>query len=197
MFKNYTILLVEDNIDMQKYMKKLLEDECKEFFLADDGEEGLSVYKEKKPDLIITDLNMPKMDGIQMSKKIKEDNFLQPIILLTAYGDIRELQEAINIGLNAFLSKPIEDIEILFNTITKIFYRFDQHKEKEVDKNSKVNEELNNSIKKLLDNIDSIVDEDSKKSEDLKLESFISDILHDDVDYFDYESLKNDIPKVS
>ena len=161
MFKNNTILLVEDNIDMLGYMRLLLESQCKQLFFAKNGEEGIEEYKKNKPDLIITDLNMPVMNGIEMSREIKKDDFLQPIILLTAYGDVEELQEAINIGLNAFLSKPIEEINVLFNTIEKL---------------------LKNSYKLGIN-----IDIPSKSDEDLKVDNFVTSLLHDDQEYVDYE----------
>jgi CheY-like chemotaxis protein len=120
MFKEITILLVDDNIETQEYMKFLLKEECKELFFAYSAEEGISKYKTYKPDLIITDLNMPGMNGISMSKEIKKLNFYQPIILLTGYGALTELQEAINVGLNAFIAKPIESINIIVNTINTV-----------------------------------------------------------------------------
>lgn len=167
MFKNHTILLVEDNLDMQQYMKLLLEDDCKELFLAKDGVSGLKQYEENNPDVIITDLNMPVMNGIEMSQKIKMQNSLQPIILLTAYGNVNELQVAINIGLNAFISKPIENIEILFNTIKKV---------------------LNIST-----DIDQVREQQSQNEENVT--NFVNEILHDDLEYIDYETLIKSVQK--
>ena len=164
MFQNSTILLVEDNMDMQEYMKLLLEDECKQLFFAGNGAEGLMQYKHNKPDLIITDLNMPMMNGIEMSKEIKMKDYSQPIILLTAHGDIEELQEAINIGLNAFISKPIENIEILFNTIKKLL---DSKREIGLSKGAQIKEKIRET-------------------------RFVNDILHNDQEYIDYESLVKD-----
>ncbi len=169
MFKNNTILLVEDNVDMQEYMRLLLEDECKQLFFASNGKEGIEQYKQNKPDLIITDLNMPIMNGIIMSKEIKNHDSSQPIVLLTAHGDIQELQEAINIGLNAFISKPIENIEILFNTIDKLL--------KKIDKKGTCN-----TLKR-----------DIKNEADVNANNVAIDILHDDQEYVDYESLISDM----
>ena len=160
MFQSNTILLVEDDKDMQSYMKLLLEDECKKIFIAENGMDGFSMYKKYKPDIIITDLNMPIMDGIIMSKHIKDEDFNQPIILLTAYGDIKELQDAINIGLNAFISKPIENIEVLFSSINKLL--------KNANNCKRTSAQVNNKIE------------------------IVSDILHDNQEYIDFESLIKD-----
>lgn len=161
MFKNHTILLVEDNLDMQQYMKLLLEDDCKELLFAKDGVAGLKQYEENNPDVIITDLNMPIMNGIEMSQKIKKQDRLQPIILLTAYGNVGELQDAINIGLNAFISKPIENIEILFNTIKKVL-------------------DVSTDIHQVIE---------QQPDDEKNVTNFVNEILHDDLEYIDYETL--------
>lgn len=158
MFKEISILLVEDNIETQEYMKFLLQEECKELFFAYNGIEGIAKYKAYKPDLIITDLNMPQMNGITMSKEIKKIDFNQAIILLTGYGDLMELQEAINVGLNAFVSKPIENIQTIVTAINTV-----------LSNKKKVNGFISDGI-----------DNDSKTIE------IINDILHDGNEYVDY-----------
>lgn len=120
MFKDYIILIVEDDRKIQQQLKTLLEKQCKKFIISDNGEDGLIKYQNNHPDLVITDLKMPKMGGIEMSKKIKAINCFQPIILFSSFLNIEELQEAINIGINAFISKPIENINILLDEVHKI-----------------------------------------------------------------------------
>jgi len=110
MLQDFTLLYVEDNKDTQEYMKFYLSDEVKELYQAYDGEEGIEIYQSKKPDIIITDLNMPKLNGIEMIEKIKSINKEQIIIITSAFGDKDNLMEALNYGANGFISKPI-DIE--------------------------------------------------------------------------------------
>jgi len=164
MFSEYTILLVEDDKNMQEYMKQILADECRALYIANDGKEGLEKYKLHQPDLVITDLNMPKMNGIIMSKEIKKESCNQPIILLSAFGEIDELQEAINIGLNAFISKPLEKIDLLFSIIEKQFKQLKYIKEV-------------NRIKEI------------EKEQEEKVSSLIGEILYDDHKYVNYEFL--------
>ena len=115
--KEFTILYIEDDLDMQEYMQDLLQDEIKELYLASNGEEGLEVYKDKKPDIVLSDVNMPYMNGLVMSHAIKSIDKTQSIILLTALNDIEIIKEAIDIGINSFINKPIENIETLLKNL--------------------------------------------------------------------------------
>jgi diguanylate cyclase (GGDEF)-like protein/PAS domain S-box-containing protein len=120
LLENFTLLYVEDNNDMQHIMKSFLEDEVKALFQAHNGAQGLQYYKNKKPDIILTDFNMPKLNGLEMSRAIKKLDHHQPILLLSALDDIEILKEAINIGINGFVSKPVEEIKILLDLLENI-----------------------------------------------------------------------------
>ena len=120
LLENFTLLYVEDDHDMQEYMKSFLEDEVKEFYQAFDGEEGLSIYKDKKPDIILSDIYMPKMNGLEMSTVIKTLDKTQPIIFLSAFEDVDILEESINISIDNFIVKPIKDIHNLLTTLENI-----------------------------------------------------------------------------
>ena len=118
--ENSTLLYVEDNEDMQSYMKSFLEDEVKELYQAYNGEEGLTIYKDKNPDIILSDISMPKMDGLVMTKLIKEIDNSQPIVILSAFQDAETLNSAVNAEVDGFISKPIEDVKKLLHTLEKI-----------------------------------------------------------------------------
>ena len=118
--ENSTLLYVEDNEDMQSYMKSFLEDEVKELYQAYNGEEGLAMYKDKNPDIILSDISMPKMDGLVMTKLIKEIDNSQPIVILSAFQDAETLNSAVNAEVDGFISKPIEDVKKLLHTLEKI-----------------------------------------------------------------------------
>ncbi|MEA1914058.1 MAG: response regulator [Campylobacterota bacterium] len=115
--KEFTVLYIEDDLDMQDYMTDLLHGEIKELYLASNGEEGLEMYKDKKPDIILSDIDMPYMDGLMMSHAIKKIDRYQSIIFLTALNDIEIVKEAIDIGVNSFINKPIENAEVLLNNL--------------------------------------------------------------------------------
>jgi len=110
--ENFTLLYVEDNIEAQERMKMILEDDFKEFYQAYNGKDGLEMYKEKKPDIIISDIDMPVLDGLSMSQKIKDIDKYQIIIILSAFNNREILLNAINIGIDYFIPKPV-NIDIL------------------------------------------------------------------------------------
>ena len=116
---NFTLLYVEDDHNAQEQMRFILEDETKKTYQAFDGEEGLELYKKYRPDIVLTDINMPNMDGLQMALKIKEIDKDQPIVILSAFDDRETLLRAIQVGIESFVPKPV-DIDLLFERLEKI-----------------------------------------------------------------------------
>lgn len=127
MLEEFTLLYVEDNKDSQDFMNELLNDEVKELYQAYNGRDGFTLFSEKKPDIIITDINMPLQNGLEMSKKIKEISPEQIIILLTSLSDINVIKEAIDINIDGYINKPILDIhdflEKIHSKITLLEYK--------------------------------------------------------------------------
>lgn len=107
-----SILYVEDNEELSKNFKIYLLKIFTEVQTANNGEEALQLYKEKKFDIIISDINMPKMNGLALTKAIKNLNSNQIIILLSAYSDSKILLEAIKLGIDGYIVKPINHQEI-------------------------------------------------------------------------------------
>ena len=103
-----TILYVEDDPTTHKLLRPMLEGQGYRVFLAENGLEGLKLYREHSPDIILTDLKMPYMDGLEMARTIREEAPAAQIIMLTAYSDTDYLLSAIDIGLNQFIRKPVE-----------------------------------------------------------------------------------------
>ena len=108
MLKDLTVLFVEDVLFTHELMKLLLEDDIKELYIASNGKEGLEIYKDKRPDIVLTDIGMPVMNGIEMSREIKRLNPTQPIAVITAFNEESYIQEAKDIGIDEYILKPIE-----------------------------------------------------------------------------------------
>ncbi len=103
-----SILLVEDDKTINEYLQKNLQKIVEVVHSAKDGKDGFEKFKHNKIDIVITDLNMPKMNGIEMSKEIRKFDTQVPIIILTAYHEEELIMEAINDGgVNKYLLKPI------------------------------------------------------------------------------------------
>jgi len=116
LLKQLNLLYVEDDEEVRTLLERALARKVKKLYVGVDGEEGLALYKEHKPDLILTDIRMPKMDGITMSKKIKELTPNIPIIVLSAHSETNYLIEAIESGIGGYLLKPL-DKEKLYTTL--------------------------------------------------------------------------------
>ena len=117
--RNLTILYVEDSKHLLKQMSLYLEKLFKKVYKAEDGIEGLDLYKEITPDIVLTDLTMPNMDGFEMIKVLKQINPNVKIIIISAHIDTGNLLEAIHIGVSDFIPKPIDRV-LLGNALYKI-----------------------------------------------------------------------------
>jgi len=112
------ILIVEDELMIQNTLKLALSRFFRSIDIASDGKQALSMYGRKQYDLILTDLAMPYVGGVELSRKIKLLNEDQKIIVLSGYSDGEQLIELINIGIEGFLLKPLE-IESLVKQLIK------------------------------------------------------------------------------
>jgi diguanylate cyclase (GGDEF)-like protein len=124
-----TVLYVEDDAQTQEKMQMLLEDEIKELHQAFNAKDALDLYYKVRPDIVLTDINMPYMDGLNFAQKIKEIDEEQPIIIISAYDNKDNLLKSINIGVDQFLQKPI-DMQLLFQKIEKSMQKRERIKEK-------------------------------------------------------------------
>ncbi len=113
MTKNLKVLFVEDEESIRLSLKEAIGDEFHTFMTARDGEEGLRVFKSQSFDLVISDISMPGINGLDMVKEIKKYKEDMPIILLSAYSDTEKLLRAIDIGVTKYLIKPVDPEELL------------------------------------------------------------------------------------
>ncbi|WP_258239280.1 PAS domain S-box protein [Arcobacter sp. CECT 8989] len=127
---NISLLYVEDDIHTREELSSILSYHIDNIYVAENGEKGLKLFEEKKPDLVITDIKMPLLDGIAMSKKIRELDSNAKIILLTAFNEPNYLVEAIKMHIDSYITKPVNIQELLEN-IEKLTKHIELKKEKE------------------------------------------------------------------
>ncbi len=113
LLKSIKVLYVEDDDFTREEIEDFLSFEVGEVITAKNGEEGLDKFKEYNPDIVITDINMPKMNGLEMSKEIKKLSPTTPIIITSAYSDSDYVIKAIEIGISRYVLKPIDFDELL------------------------------------------------------------------------------------
>lgn len=116
--KEVSLLFVEDEDITRVQISRMLQKEFKEFIEAKDGEEGVELYKKYKPDIVLTDITMPNMNGLEMIKAIYEIDEDAVIIITTAHNETEFLIEAIELGVKSYVIKPINPI-LLINTLSK------------------------------------------------------------------------------
>ncbi len=115
MLKNVTVLYVEDEKPLRDVTTHILQGFTKTQYIAQDGIEGLNLFKEHQDeiDIIITDVNMPNMNGLEMTKEIKTINPNIPVIVATAFSNTEYLLEAINLGVDKYVLKPVDMKKLL------------------------------------------------------------------------------------
>ncbi|WP_041957056.1 response regulator transcription factor [Sulfurospirillum arsenophilum] len=106
--KNKTVLFAEDDDVMREQTAEILSMIFKQVYTARDGEEAYERYEDERPDIIITDIKMPRKDGLKLIKQIRQKDYTTPIILLTSFTDPSMLIDAANLSVDGYLLKPIE-----------------------------------------------------------------------------------------
>ncbi|MBF0338336.1 MAG: diguanylate cyclase [Nitrospirae bacterium] len=108
-----TILYVEDEEIIRTNVARFLKRRIKELYLATNGKEGIDLFRLKNPDIVVTDIRMPVMNGLDMAGEIKAINDDCPVIITTAYNDEEYFLKAIDIGVDKYIKKPINNKELL------------------------------------------------------------------------------------
>lgn len=105
--QNLNILYIEDDELTRENTLEILRRKCGKVSVAKDGVEGYELYQIEKPNIIITDIQMPRMDGITMAKKIRKNDLETLMIITTAYTEQKYLLDAVELQLIKYISKPI------------------------------------------------------------------------------------------
>lgn len=117
-FTNWKILVIDDEPELLDLMKDLLEEEKYQVFCASNGSEGILLNEQKNPDLILLDLRMPEMDGIETLRNIRKTDDKVLVVVLTGYGCPDTIRDAADLNVSEYLSKPFEN-EDLVSIISK------------------------------------------------------------------------------
>ncbi|MEA1955758.1 MAG: diguanylate cyclase [Campylobacterota bacterium] len=146
MRKEIKILYVEDEQGIRENTKRPLKYLCDELLVACNGQEGLELYQQHFPDIVVSDIKMPKMNGIEMCKEIKKINENQHIVFTTAHSESDYFMDAIEMQVDGYILKPI-DYDLLEKKIEKIIQEISiKHKVQQQEK-------LIHEITQLQDNV--------------------------------------------
>jgi len=150
-----TILIIDDEPKFRGNLADWLEDMGHETIQAGGGEQGLELFRQKKPDMVLADLNMPGLDGFGVVEAVTREAPETPILVISGVGVLEDAIQAVRLGAWDFLTKPLQDLSLLEHTIDKAFERsmllginrlYREHLEEEVakrtDKLRLLNEEL-------------------------------------------------------
>lgn len=116
---HFSILYVEDEAITRKELSRFLKRRTFNVQVAEDGLTALSLFEENPPDILITDLRMPEMDGLTLAKSMRNKGFNGPIIITSALSDANTILEAVDRGIVKYIVKPI-DVDILEETLLSI-----------------------------------------------------------------------------
>ena len=107
-----TLLYAEDDPQSRKNYAFVLEEYFSKVYIAEDGREALHLYHEKKPDILLLDISMPFIDGLEVAKTVRKEDKEIPIIMLTAHSEKDILLRAVDLKLEKYLLKPINEAKL-------------------------------------------------------------------------------------
>lgn len=108
LLKEKTILFAEDDLITRTEVGDILEMLFAKVYIASDGEEAFALYEDEKPDIVLTDIKMPKKDGLSLIRRIRSKDYKTPAILMTSFAEQELLLNAANLSIDGYLVKPIE-----------------------------------------------------------------------------------------
>ena len=108
-----TVLIVDDEKNYPLILSAILEEEGFETFTANSGREALEILANADIDLVLTDMKMPSMDGIELLERIKDKNQDLPVIMMTAHGTVDKAVEAMQKGAYSYILKPFDNEQLI------------------------------------------------------------------------------------
>lgn len=108
----FKVLIIEDEVKLARFVELELKHEGYEVYIANDGREGIDLFYEKKPDIILLDLMLPELNGLEVCRRIRKDSEV-PIIMLTAKGEVIDKVAGLDRGADDYVTKPFAIEEVL------------------------------------------------------------------------------------
>jgi DNA-binding response OmpR family regulator len=135
-----TILIIEDEIDLAEIIIEELQDAGYETLMAANGKEGLERIIDTPPDLIISDINMPQMNGHELLKTLRDDHpdlAEIPFIFLSAYSEKQQVMTGLSLGADDYISKPV-DFDLLLARIKARLEQIERIKARQIEKQKNI-----------------------------------------------------------
>lgn len=121
---NATLLIIDDDDEVRASLAAYLEDSGFRVFQAGTGAQGLSLFDDERPDLVVCDLRMPQMDGLELIRILNERQSDLPVIVVSGAGVMNDAVEALRLGAADYLIKPLEDLAVLEHSVRRALDRY-------------------------------------------------------------------------
>ncbi len=208
-----SVLFVDDNETIRQLYRRLLEKHISHLYIAKDGYHGLELYQKHKPDLVITDMVMPVMNGLEMVKEIKKIAPEAKFVVMSAYSEKDSFVESIHLGIDGYLMKPVEAKKLLslideFAGITLMKWELErkekkrqeaeEYLKKSLEEKDVLLREVHHRVKNNMQIISSILRMQSRNIEDPILKDILQEsqnrihtmaLIHENL--YNHESLAN------
>jgi len=177
---NYRVLYAEDDAGVRKNVAEMLKLLFKDVYVACDGEEAYALFKEHIPDIVITDIRMPKLSGIELAKKIRKTDEKTQILVISAHTEIDYMLEAVELSLVRYIVKPI--------TETKLFEALERFLE--IQKNAGI---IDLAQDWMYDSSNKVIKHDTSEYELTKKESSLLELLLSKKSVLSYEEIEMEL----
>ena len=118
-----TLLIIDDDEVVRASLAAYLEDSGFSILQASNGLQGLQVFEQEQPDLIICDLRMPQMGGLELIRQVTQQSAITPVIVISGAGVMSDVVEALRLGAADYLIKPLEDLAVLEHSVHRALDR--------------------------------------------------------------------------
>lgn len=210
---NISVLFVDDNETIRTLYRRILEKHVNHLYIAENGSHGLELYLKHKPDLVITDMVMPVMNGLEMVKEIKKIAPEAKFVVMSAYSEKDSFVESIHLGVDGYLMKPVEAKKLLslideFAGITLMKWELErkekkrqeaeEYLKKSLEEKDVLLREVHHRVKNNMQIISSILSMQSRSIEDPRLQEILQEsqnrirsmaLIHENL--YNHKSLAN------